>query len=82
MCTCVLSVFVSDMVFSAGYIGQMLFFWACIVFVHLSATLVRLEMARVCPVFDEKVQGWLDRVIHSSFCLDIRETHLPDYQGR
>ena len=41
-----------------------------------------LEVARAFPNFDENVQGWLDRVTHFSACSDIRETHLPDYQGQ
>lgn len=40
------------------------------------------DTAREWPTFDEKVQEWLDNVTQFSACLDIRETHLPDYQGR
>ena len=43
---------------------------------------LRPDTARDWPDFDENVQGWLQKVIHVSACLDIRETHLPDYQGR
>lgn len=41
-----------------------------------------LDAARAWPIFDENVQGWLDRVTKFSACLHIRETHLPDYQGQ